>query len=246
MVTNARQFQRQEGIPLARLHLDPENPRHAPIEDEGKIISCLMNKEGVQALAKSIVENGGVSPLEAIGVIEMVDNPGHYIVAEGNRRTCALKLLNDPQKAPSIKSQRYFRSLAANAKLPQNFSVVVFPDKEAIKPWLELRHLGPQDGAGLKAWDTAQKVRFTSGVTPNRLALAVLERAETAGWISTENRKKIGITTLARYLGNPVVRSALGIGGRGSLTFTHDPAQVDTALKKSLLTLSQARAALRL
>lgn len=232
MTKVASQQNRRDGVPLARLHLDPENPRHDPIQDEDKIIGHLMRTEKVQALAKSIVENGGISPLEAIGVIEMADNPGHFIVAEGNRRTCALKVLSDPKKAPSTTAQKYFQSLAARATLPQRFSVVVFPDKEAARPWMELRHLGPQDGAGMKSWDSVQKTRFTRGASPDTLALAVLERAEAAGWIDAETRKRIGITTLTRYLGNPVVRTALGIGERGSLTFTHAPAEVDVALKK--------------
>ncbi len=232
MTKVARQYERHDGISLARLHLDPENPRHDPIQDEDKIIGHLMRTEKVQALAKSIVENGGISPLDAIGVVEMADNPGHFIVAEGNRRTCALKVLFDPKKAPSTTAQKYFQSLAQRASLPQKFSVVVFPDKEAARPWMELRHLGPQDGAGTKSWNTAQKTRFTRGASPDSLALAVLERAEAAGWIDAETKKKIGITTLTRYLGNPVVRTALGIGERGSLTFTHEPAEVDVALKK--------------
>lgn len=232
MATAAHQHQRRDGISLERLHLDPENPRHDPIEDEDKIIGHLMRSEKVQALAKSIVENGGISPLDAIGVVEMTDNPGHFIVAEGNRRTCALKVLTDPKKAPSTAAQKYFQSLAERASLPRKFSVVVFPDKEAARPWMELRHLGPQDGAGMKSWNSVQKTRFARGASPDTLALAVLERAEAAGWIDAETRKKIGITTLTRYLGNPVVRAALGIGERGSLTFTHEPAEVDVALKK--------------
>jgi hypothetical protein len=232
MAKAASQYERRDGVSLNRLHLDPSNPRHDPIEDEEKIIGHLLRTEKVQALAKSIVENGGISPLDAIGVVEMADNPGHFIVAEGNRRTCALKVLADPKKAPSATAQKYFQSLAERASVPQRFSVVVFPDKEAARPWMELRHLGPQDGAGMKSWNAVQKTRFARGASPDTLALAVLERAEAAGWIDAETRKKIGITTLTRYLGNPVVRTALGIGERGSLTFTHEPAEVDVALKK--------------
>lgn len=232
MIKAATRYERKDGVSLNRLHLDPRNPRHDPIEDEEKIISHLLRTEKVQALAKSIVENGGISPLDAIGVIEMTDNPGHFIVAEGNRRTCALKVLADPKKAPSATAQKYFRSLAERATLPKSFSVVIFPDKEAARPWMELRHLGPQDGAGMKSWNAVQKTRFARGASPDTLALAILERAEAAGWIDAETRKKIGITTLTRYLGNPVVRTALGIGERGSLTFTHEPAEVDVALKK--------------
>lgn len=113
-----RQYERRDGVPLARLHLDPENPRHVPIQDEDKIIGQLMRTEKVQALAKSIVDNGGISPLDAIGVVEMADNPGHFIVAEGNRRTCALKVLSDPKKAPSTTAQRYFQSLAESGRHP--------------------------------------------------------------------------------------------------------------------------------
>ena len=228
----AASYERRDNVPLSRLHLDPENPRHDPIEDEVKIVAQLMRSEKVQALAKSIADNGGINPLDAIGVIEMPGNPGHYIVAEGNRRTCALKILMDPKKAPSPSAQRYFETQAKRVTLPQKYSVVVFASREQARPWLELRHLGPQDGAGMRTWNTAQKTRFNRGASPDVLALAVLDRAETAGWIDAETRGKIGITTLTRYLGNPVVRTALGLGDRKGLTFTHEPAEVDVALQK--------------
>ena len=70
MASAARHYERRDGISLARLHLDPENPRHDPLEDEDKIIGHLMRTEKVQVLAKSIVENGGISPLDAIGVVD--------------------------------------------------------------------------------------------------------------------------------------------------------------------------------
>ena len=45
MATVARQYERRDGISLARLHLDPENPRHDPIEDEDKIIGHLCRRQ---------------------------------------------------------------------------------------------------------------------------------------------------------------------------------------------------------
>ncbi|MCZ8411311.1 hypothetical protein O9649_26335 [Achromobacter dolens] len=225
-------YKRVDNIPLTKLHLDPENPRHDPIQDEDKIIEELFRAEKVLNLAKNIVKNGGINPLETIGVVEMEDNPGHYIVAEGNRRTCALKVLHDPRKAPSSATRNILSELKKQVQVPAKFSLVVFANRDAARPWLELRHLGAQDGAGIRSWDTDQKARYAKGNSPDTMALEVLDRATAAGWIDEDTRNSIGITTLTRYLGNPVVRAALGLGDRGSLTFTHDPSEVDVALRQ--------------
>lgn len=81
-------------VPLARLHLDPLNPRHDPIADEDEIIAQLLSKEKVLPLAKDIAKRGAVSPLERTGAVRMEGNPGHYVVVEGNRRLCALEKHN--------------------------------------------------------------------------------------------------------------------------------------------------------
>jgi hypothetical protein len=125
--------------------------------------------------------------------------------------------------------------LSKQIAIPAKFSIVVFNDRTAARPWLELRHLGAQNGAGTRPWDATQKTRFAKGGSPDTMALEVLDRAVAAGWIDTATRTKIGITTLTRYLGNPVVRAALGVGSRGSLSYTHDPAEVDAALKHFVL-----------
>lgn len=221
-------------VPLNRLHLDSGNPRHDLIEDEGEIIEQLFRAEGVLAMAKHIAEMG-LNPLERVGVIEMQGNPGHYVVAEGNRRTCALKVLRDPKKAPTVALRKSFEKMSASAELPTTLPVVVFPSREVARPWLSLRHLGAQGGAGMKPWTTPQKARFAGGTSPDELALAVLDRAQQARWIDAETRRSIGLTTLTRYLGNPVVRIALGIGSRGRLVFTHEPEEVDRALKHFVL-----------
>lgn len=226
-----KSFENREDVPLTRLHLDPDNPRHDPIADEDKIIAQLFKAERVLSMAKDIAAKGGISPLERIGVIEMTDNPGHFIVAEGNRRACALKVLVDPRKAPTSAARTAIEPLSKVATIPAKIPVVVFRDRESARPWLSLRHLGGQDGAGIRPWDPAQKARFARGTSPDHLALAVLDRAQEANWIDAAVRKRIGLTTLTRYLGNPVVRAALGLGHRSELIFTHDPAEVDAALR---------------
>lgn len=232
MASNKTQGKRLD-VALSRLHLDPENPRHKPIEDEAKIIAQLFKSERVMSMAKDIAKKGGISPLETMGAIELEDNPGHYVVLEGNRRTAALKVLKDPKKAPTSAAKSALEALSAT--LPTKFSIVVFKDRESARQWLELRHLGQQDGVGTRPWDTTQKARFAKGASPDNLAVAILDRAEAAEWINSGIRAKIPVTTLTRYLSNPVVRAALGLGHRGELLFTHHPDEVDAALKRFVL-----------
>ncbi|MFC3146271.1 hypothetical protein [Piscinibacterium candidicorallinum] len=224
----------EDSIALTRIHLDPENVRHDPINDEAKIIGQLTSIEKVLELAKDIAEKGSVSPLDRIGVIEMDGNPGHYIAVEGNRRTCALKLLHDPRKAPTKKLEVAFSTLKQDFNVPTKLPVVVFSSREAARPWLSLRHLGEQDGVGTRPWNPSAKNRYAKGDTPDQLAVAVLDRAQAAGWIDSSQRKEISVTTLTRYLKNPVVRATLGLASASQLKFTHDAEEVDAALRQFL------------
>lgn len=236
MARSIREYSNVDDVSLTKLHLDPENPRFDPIDDEDRIVAHLVASEKVLVVAKDIAEKGGISPLDRIGVISLSGTPGHYLVVEGNRRTCALKLLHDPRKAPNPKIRAAVDTIRASAggaitKVP----VVVFRDREAARPWLRLRHLGEQGGIGTRRWTTAAQARFAGGPSPDKLAADVLARAQAGGWISEDQRKKIPVTTLRRYLGNPVVRAALGLGSPRELIFTHDAVEVDGALKHFVL-----------
>ena len=236
MAIGLQEYNYIDDVPLTKLHLDPENPRFDPIDDEDRIVAQLVGTEKVLVVARDIAEKGGISPLDRIGVIRIEGTPGHYMVVEGNRRTCALKLLHDPRKAPNPKVREALDLIRSSAKASvTKVPVVVFRDREAAKPWLRLRHLGEQGGIGTRRWNTAAQARFAGGASPDKLAVDVLERAEAAGWISEEQRKKIPVTTLRRYLGNPVLRAALGLGSPRELIFTHEASEVDRALKHFVL-----------
>lgn len=219
-------------IPLTRLHLDPQNPRHDAIADENEIIAHLYRQERVLGMAKNIAKLGAISPMERIGVIEMPDNPGHFVVVEGNRRACALRLLHDPKKAPTPAARTAMQHLAEASSIPGQVPVVVFKDRPTSKPWIGLRHNGEQAGAGVRKWNSTQKARHDKVDNPNQLALAVLDRAEAGAWVTPQERKQVGLTTLTRYLKNKVIRAMLGLGDARDLEYTHDPAQVDAALQR--------------
>ena len=219
--------------PLVKLHLDLQNPRHEPAANQAEAIERLYGPEKVAVVAADIVEQRAMSPLDMIGVIDMPGNPGHYIAVEGNRRLCALLLLSDPEKAPTPEARASMQELAAQVQLPKDIEVVRFDSRAEALYWIGLRHLGPQEGQGLKHWNTIQKSRATEGGGENALAVAVLDRAREGQWFDIDVLP--AVTTLTRYLKNREVRAALGLGHHRKLEFTHDPTEVDAALKQFLL-----------
>ena len=138
------------------IYLDTDNPRHEPIYDQTSIIKHLLKDERVRNLAKHIADHG-VNPLDSIGVVK--DEESNYVVVEGNRRLCALLLLNDPEKAPSGEAP-YFKKLAeSSTKVPNAVNCVLFDDSDEANIWMGIRHNGEQDGVGVKNWDSKQKTR---------------------------------------------------------------------------------------
>ncbi|NTV09160.1 MAG: ParB N-terminal domain-containing protein [Zoogloea sp.] len=233
-------------ISINRLHLDPLNPRHEPLKSDAEIIQQLCKDEKVAELASDIASRGSLSPLDVLGAIPYKDHPGHYIAIEGNRRTCALILLADPSRAPTRPLQDQFRRIAGTAKPPREVKVHVFADRRSAKPWMDLRHLGPQGGVGTVEWNADQKTRAAGDNTrtssrANTLALAVLDRLVEIGLLTGDQRRQVSLTTITRYLGTPGVRAILGLGSAKELIYTHTPSEVDAALQHIVLDSIQAK-----
>ena len=220
-------------VPLVKLHLDLSNPRHEPLGTEDKAIAWLYTHEKVEALAKDIADKGAISPLDLVGVVPMDGNPGHFIAVEGNRRLCALLLLNDPDRAPTAASKALMRELSQNASLGTSIDVVRFRNKAEANHWIALRHLGPQEGQGLQPWNTIQKSRAVEDGGPDALAVAILDRARDAKWLG--EAKPPAVTTLTRFLKNREVRAALGLAHHRDLVITHEPSEVDASLRQFLV-----------
>ena len=121
-----------KSILLSRIYLDPENPRHDPIGNEREIIAHLLKFEDIRQLAKSIAQLGSTSPIELLAVAPHPSAKNRFNTAEGNRRLCALKLLLDPDKAPTEREKKYFRSLQQTMPRPiKSVMCVIFSDMEA-------------------------------------------------------------------------------------------------------------------
>lgn len=225
-------------VSIGKIYLDPENPRHETLPDESSIIRHLIAKEQVRALAKDIAEAGSINPLELIALVRHPKVKTGFIVVEGNRRICSLKLLADPDKAGTEKDRRYFKNLAQNmpTRIPK-IQAAVFGSREAARRWFALRHEGEQGGIGTKAWDATQKTRFSlrnSGKNPNIQAQLIIDYVKQYRLLNHELWEQLSVTTVTRYLSNPVFRHALGLHDGNSLQINVPDAEFERALVRFL------------
>jgi hypothetical protein len=202
-----------EIIDINRIFLYEENPRHEPLQSQEEIIEHLCKDEQVFALARSIAEKG-TNPLEIFGLVQLSGSgksgtKKNFEVWEGNRRACAIKLLNDPDLAPPTLRKDFVR-LSTEYDPVREVAAVVFDDHETLKFWMDVIHGGQQGGVGRKNWSADQKTRHTGSGGRNKVAQALLDVSEAAGLITKEERSG-KLTTVQRYLNNNVVREALGI-----------------------------------
>lgn len=226
-------------VDVSRIYLANENPRHDPIDTEPEIIQHLIAKEHVKPLARHIAKAGSTSPLERIAVVAHPKVKNAYIAVEGNRRICALKLLADPDKADSEANKKYFRELSEGMSAPPSMlEAVIFRDLQAARPWMSLRHEGEQGGIGTRPWDPNQKARFNAqegnAQNPNIQASLLIDYARNQKLLSSKDIDAIRITTMTRYLSNPVFRDTLGLKDSKTLAITVPTEEFDRVVVRFL------------
>lgn len=235
---NGGQMQyRTKQVPLSKIYLDNDNPRHDPIDNEPEIVAHLIAHEKVKNLAADIAKRG-TSPLERLAAIPHSVAKSSFIAVEGNRRVCALKLLADPDKAPED-HRSFFRNLASKMEAPpKTLEVVEFDDRESARQWIELRHDGEQDGVGTRSWRAAQKARFSqqgsASSNPNAQTILLLDYAAKRGLVTNDERDQLSVTTLTRFLSNPVFRNVLGLANAKDLSIIVPQEEFDRAVEKFL------------
>ncbi len=227
-------------VQFNKLHFDPVNPREEPENDEEKIRSLFGAESETAVLAAHIAEHG-LNPLDRLGIVEHPKLPNHFVIREGNRRLCAMQLLRDPERAPTLAVRRTFQRLAASGRpIPEKIQAVLFHKQPNARVWMSVKHEGPQNGLGTLTWGPTQKARFNregdTGATrpknPNRQAEALLTYAVARGLITEEERALIAITTVTRYL--PNVRTALALLNTEDCTTNAVREEFDAALQRFL------------
>lgn len=196
-------------IPLSKIFLDLNNYRHEPVKDEAEAIEHLCSNEKIYELAEDIVKMG-TNVMDRIGLMPLDegDNSDKYVVREGNRRICALKLLSDPDRAPSSLRKR-FQKIAAAWNGPDTVEAVIYEDEDDLLPWLARMHEGEKSGIGRRKWNSRQKQRFSGGGR-HAAAQAILTQAEKKGWITKKESEKV-LTTVSRFTSNSVFKEQFGL-----------------------------------
>jgi len=221
-------------IRTGSLQLDPKNsriPAGHRSDDQRKLLHELLEHEEVKELAFSISKMG-LFPNELLVV--MLAQPRRYTVLEGNRRLAAIRLLLNPELAPTANLVKYFRNLSAKVDLSAlgKLNAVVVNDRIAAAPIIAALHTRRSK----KRWSTLQQARFyrelvDEGQTPLEVAEEV---GQTLGhvreFLRTEKLHRIALnleydsdvrhkiedpkyplSTLARFLESKVARKFLGV-----------------------------------
>lgn len=209
------------------LLIDEQNPRISqPNAGQHKALQSLAGilQKKLQKLADHIVNNG-INPADLPIVMPVKDDLKRYVVLEGNRRLAALRALENPESVSGSVPAGVLNAIRKLSRTYQNnpiehISCVVMKDREEARPWIELRHTGENEGAGVVPWGHEESGRFRarSGVFP--IQTQALNFLESRGDLTLEARQKIPVTSLKRLIDTPEVRAKMGLeveGGKLSM-----------------------------
>lgn len=144
---------------LSSLYLDDKNPR---IKYRGndklnqkQIIDFLIENEKVYELAKKISEEGYFPNENPIICIEN----DKKVVLEGNRRTAALKILQNPNKYLSKpRANILLQNIARNNFSRDKIRCIIAPNRLLASPIIYERH----NGTSLQRWKTGNQYLFVA------------------------------------------------------------------------------------
>lgn len=219
-------------LPLASLVVNPANDRHGELENETAAIAQLFasHEQHMRNLARDIVAKREV--FEPPLVFPKADK---FIVADGNRRTTCLKLLEAPRRAPTVELQQFFAELREKwaGRFPTRLQCQVEVDRDRIDDILFRRHTGVQGGIGQSTWTDRMKNNFvirTGKGSGLNVADEIEKLLREAHMLPS---RRIPRSNLNRLLSAESLRNRLGISVRkGKLAIIRDQAEVLSALHR--------------
>src|SRR5579862_3034113 len=162
-----------EWVELAKLRLDPSNPRlKEGLEDASQpnLLAELAREYELQDLGRSFADNGYFSeePLVAVK-----DKGGRtWTVVEGNRRLAALQLLENPNAAPKELRVQWQELARTRRKRVTTVPILEYAERNEVTPYLGFRHI-----TGVMQWRPYQKARYICQlVEDNKLTFSQIAR----------------------------------------------------------------------
>lgn len=210
------------------LRVNQANDRHGEVANEDLAIAELFRLHDAQMrnLAADLAAVGAVYDPPLVMLSE-----GGYIVFDGNRRVTCLKLLRDPNRAPTADLRGYFMGLDGGAAIPERLTCQVEADRPLIDNILFRRHTGSQRGVGQLDWNDRAKLNFVERTGQGggiNVAAEVERLLAEAGRLPQGN---IPWSTLTRLLSSEEFRNRAGVSTAGRrFRLTHDHNAVTDAL----------------
>lgn len=216
-------------IKIDNILLDPDNPRHNPIEYQREILAFFSQDKETFELAKDIATfgvNPGIRPI----CIPHESHEGKFIAIDGNRRLAAIKLLLDPDFCQDPSVQKKYAEYSVSEKIPDELECAMVASREDGRHWLELLHGGKQEGAGQVQWSPIQKQRFYGDKGRYPYAMNILNYLSNTYGMNIEGAP---LSTLDRIIQDPYVRSVLGFEfEEGKTETTKEQTGVGVVLKR--------------
>ena len=213
-------------LPTAAVLLDTENPRHESVASQRDAILALIDDQGQKLvkLATDIAEYG-MSPIDRLLVMK---HKRSYVVVEGNRRIGVIKLLENPELAEGTPIARDILRVAGAGAAPTEVDCAIAPTREAARHWLELRHAGEAEGAGVVRWGSLQTNRFRSRPgTQAAQAISFIDALISAYPHNAKVQEDLQtiaeqrLTTLGRLVQDPNFKKLLGLSEQDGRVVSH-------------------------
>jgi hypothetical protein len=233
-------------LKIADLVLDNDNPRITHAEGQQEALQKIVRdqKTKLVKLAQSIADHG-LNPMDRLLVLRLNLKPERFIALEGNRRVAVFKLLTNPSVMSGLDMpepmKRIIERLATNFTKPKIEPISCFElsSRQEGDYWLELRHKGENQGAGIVGWTSVAQMRFKTKPP----VVQALEMVTERGGLTAQQRAtitdKFPITTLQRLIDTRDVRKLLGIDVKKGKLVTQLPAsEAVKPLKKIILDLA--------
>nr|DAS03867.1 MAG TPA: ParB-like nuclease domain [Caudoviricetes sp.] len=147
--------QKIEMVEVDALHFDPLNPRFSSLdfnkEDEQAVVDLMIREESLMDLVLSIGDHGF---FQGEPLLAYRGEDGRLIVAEGNRRLAAVKVLLNP-KLTTLPS---FHEAVEQAKhKPHEVPCLIFNTRNDTLGYLGFKHI-----TGNKKWGALEKAVYLS------------------------------------------------------------------------------------
>ena len=234
----------------ADLLIDEENPRlsepNAGQHEAQRALAQHLGKK-LTVLAVDIVHYG-LNPSDLPIVMPHASNPARYVVLEGNRRLAALRALENPESLADATSRDVLTKIRKLSKEYQknpidDVTCTVVKDREEARHWIELKHTGLIDGAGLFPWGSDEIARWLARLgKPPQPHTQALDFLQGRGDLTPELRRRVPATSLKRLIETPEVRERLGLElQNGTLYLLADTARIAKALMHVVNDLASGR-----